>query len=242
MEAQTEAAKKAKEFYETFKIEVENRILQKFPERIIHLNELLKMPEFHIAANDIKCKLEIPTISKIEKNVKNCDEKNVVKRPRLDSNSHDLIPEQTHIPHNKNITEALKILKPNIKELAEDVNDVKLWVSLFIPKIEDGNNFGVGVQEAIIHEVEQVKSIIDTYLEQVSLYYEVRGKFITKVFKYPYIEDYRCTVAELDYKQYFYLTHTLCDICNTYKTLHDIVIKNIEKIKKPRSSNTDSLY
>jgi len=28
------------------------------------------MPEFHIAANDIKCKLEIPTISKIENNVK----------------------------------------------------------------------------------------------------------------------------------------------------------------------------
>jgi len=48
-----------------------------------------------------------------------------VKRPRLDSNSHDLIQEQTHIPNNKNVTEALKILKPNVKKLAEDINDVR---------------------------------------------------------------------------------------------------------------------
>jgi len=118
------------------------------------------MPEFHIAANDIKCKLEIPTISKIENNVKklvytyckkiilnmlwfkiikhsnnfdfSCDEKNVVQKPRLDSNSHNLILEQTHIPNNKNIIEALKILKPNVKELAEDVNDVRKIFLIFI--------------------------------------------------------------------------------------------------------------
>ncbi|KAF0761781.1 proteasome activator complex subunit 3-like [Aphis craccivora] len=221
---------------------VENRILHKFPERIIHLNELLKMPEFHIAANDIKCKLEIPTISKIENNVKNCDEKNVVQKPRLDSNSHNLILEQTHIPNNKNIIEALKILKPNVKELAEDVNDVKLWISLFKPKIEDGNNFGVGVQEEIIEVLDQVKTVVNSYLEQVSYYYKVRGNLIAKVCKYPYIEDYRRTVEEFDCKGYRYLTHSLCNICNTYKIMHDTIIKNIEKIKKPRSSNTDSLY
>jgi len=37
------------------------------------------------------------------------------------------------------------------------------------------------VQEEIIHEIEQVKTIVDTYLEHVSFYYEVRGKYIAKV-------------------------------------------------------------
>jgi len=51
------------------KLQAENRIIKKFPERIVHLNELLAMPEFRIAANDIKCKLEIPTVANIKNNV-----------------------------------------------------------------------------------------------------------------------------------------------------------------------------
>lgn len=53
-----------------------------------------------------------------------CDGKTPGKRPRLDSNSHDVIPEQSLIPSNKNLTEVIKILKPNIKQLVEDTNAV----------------------------------------------------------------------------------------------------------------------
>ncbi|XP_022173026.1 proteasome activator complex subunit 3 isoform X2 [Myzus persicae] len=240
--AQTEAAKKAKEFHETLKVDAENRIVQKFPERIIHLNELLKMPEFRIAATDIKCKLEIPTITKVENNVNNCEGKTQGKRPRLDSNSHDTIPGQLLIPANKKIVEVIKILKPNIKQLAEDTNALKMWVSLLIPKIEDGNNFGVSVQEDTLAEIQQVEVEATNYLEQMSRYYASRGKLISKVCKYPYIEDYRCAVEELDERQYLSMSLTMHEIRNRYSTLHDIVIKNFDKIKKPRSSNTDSLY
>jgi len=51
------------------KLQAENLIVQKFPERIVHLNELLKMPVFHIAGTDLNCKFEFPTISKVENNV-----------------------------------------------------------------------------------------------------------------------------------------------------------------------------
>lgn len=47
---------------------------------------------------------------------------------------------------------------------------------------------------------------------------------------------------ELDEKEYLSLWLVMCEIRNRYCSLHDIVIKNLEKIKKPRSSNTDSLY
>ncbi|XP_025425143.1 proteasome activator complex subunit 3 isoform X2 [Sipha flava] len=229
--AQTEAAIKA-----------ENRIVQKFPERIIHLNELLTKPEFRIAEMDIKCNLNVPSMMKIENNVNNCEGKNPGKRPRLDSNSHDAIPEQMLIPSNKNLTEVIKILKPNIKQLVEDTNALKMWVSLLIPKIEDGNNFGVSVQEDTLAEIQQVEVEATNYLEQVSRYYVSRGKLITKVVKYPFVEDYRRAVEELDERQYLSMSLTMHEIRNRYSTLHDIVIKNFDKIKKPRSSNTDSLY
>lgn len=56
-----------------------------------------------------------------------------------------------------------------------------MWVSLLIPKIEDGNNFGVSVQEDTLAEIQQVEVEATNYLEQVSRYYISRGKLITKV-------------------------------------------------------------
>lgn len=65
---------------------------------------------------------------------------------------------------------------------------------------------------------------------------------MSKVAKYPHIEDYRRSVAELDEKQYLSLWLVMCEIRNRYCTLHDLVIKNLEKIKKPRSENAHGLY
>lgn len=56
-----------------------------------------------------------------------------------------------------------------------------MWVSLLIPKIEDGNNFGVSVQEDTLAEIQQVEAEATNYLEQVSRYYASRGKIISKV-------------------------------------------------------------
>lgn len=69
------------------------------------------------------------------------------------------------------------------------------------------------------------------------------GKLISKVAKYPHIEDYRRAVEELDQKEYLSLWLTMSEIRNRYCSLHDIVVKNLDKIKKPRSINaTESLY
>lgn len=50
-----------------------------------------------------------------------------------------------------------------------------------IPKIEDGNNFGVSVQEDTLAEIQQVEVEANNYLEQVSRYYVSRAKLVTKV-------------------------------------------------------------
>lgn len=61
--------------------------------------------------------------------------------------------------------------------------------------------------------------------------------------KYPHIDDYRRTVEELDEKEYLSLRITLSEIRNHYATLHDMITKNMEKIKKPRSTNSiEAMY
>ena len=51
---------------------------------------------------------------------------------------------------------------------------VRIWITLLIPKIEDGNNFGVGVQEDALAELRQVEAECATYLDQISRYFLTR--------------------------------------------------------------------
>ena len=137
-----------------------------------------------------------------------------------------------------------------------------MWISFLIPKIEDGNNFGVSIQEDMLAEIRTVESEAAAFFDQISRYFITRGKIVTKVWfsqfyismidlnfclcfqvtKYPHVEDFRVTVEELDEKEYVSLKLVMCEIRNHYSTLHDIIMKNLEKIKKPRTSNVDNLY
>lgn len=50
-----------------------------------------------------------------------------------------------------------------------------------IPKIEDGNNFGVSVQEETLAEIQSVESEAAAFFDQISRYFCSRAKIISKV-------------------------------------------------------------
>ena len=64
---------------------------------------------------------------------------------------------------------------------------VKMSITYMVPKIEDGNNFGVSIQEDALAETRQVESDAATYLDQMSRYYSTRAKICSKVAKYPHL-------------------------------------------------------
>uniref|UniRef100_A0A8K9WTU7 Proteasome activator subunit 3 n=1 Tax=Oncorhynchus mykiss TaxID=8022 RepID=A0A8K9WTU7_ONCMY len=113
---------------------------------------------------------------------------------------------------------------------------------LLIPRIEDGNNFGVSIQEETVAELRTVEGEAASYLDQISRYYITRAKLVSKITKYPHVEDYQRTVTEIDEKEYISLKIIVSELRNQYVTLHDMILKNIEKIKRPRSSNNEALY
>lgn len=143
---------------------------------------------------------------------------------------------------NGNLVDLIEKVKPEIRTLIEKCNTVKMWVQLLIPRIEDGNNFGVSIQEETVAELRTVEGEAASYLDQISRYYITRAKLVSKIAKYPHVEDYRRTVTEIDEKEYISLKIIVSELRNQYVTLHDMILKNIEKIKRPRSSNTDALY
>ncbi|XP_035578057.1 proteasome activator complex subunit 3-like [Zalophus californianus] len=143
---------------------------------------------------------------------------------------------------NQHLVELIEWVKPEIELLREKCNTVRMWVQLLIPKVEDGNNFGVSIQEDTVDQLWTVESTAASYLRRFSTYYNTRAKLVSKIVKYPQVEDYRRTVAEVDENEYLSVRQILLHVRNQYATLHDVILKNIEKIKTPRSTNTDNLY
>ena len=143
---------------------------------------------------------------------------------------------------NQHLVELIEHVKPEIELLREKCNTVRMWVQLLIPKVEDGNNFGVSIQEDTVDQLWTVESTAASYLRRFSTYYNTRAKLVSKIVKYPQVEDYRRTVAEVDENEYLSVRQILLHLRNQYATLHDVILKNIEKIKTPRSTNTDNLY
>jgi len=152
-----------------------------------------------------------------------------------------LLPNGT-VDLNKIIVEVCQVVKPLICQLIEDCNLLKMWIQFLIPKVEDGNNFGVGIQEDCLAEVQTVEGEAAAFLDQLSRYFIGRGKIIAKVAKYPHVEDFRRTVDEIDEKQYLTFRLTVQELRNHYCSVHDLITKNLEKIKRPRTSNAENMY
>lgn len=159
-----------------------------------------------------------------------------------DSGTKVLILPNGTSPTNLKIVELIEMVKPRVMKLVEDANLLKMWILFLIPRIEDGNNFGVSIQEDTLSEIRAVEGEAAAYFDQVSRYFMSRGKIVAKICKYPHVEDFRRTLDEIDEKEYLSLRLVVAELRNHYATLNDIVCKNLDKIKKPRNSNNENMY
>jgi len=175
---------------------------------------------------------------------KNNDAHTPLTKKRKLSNSEDgIVGHNFNIPCNKKLVKLIDLIKPEVKDMIETCEKIQTWIQLLIPRIEDGNNFGVSIQEEVLNEVHRIQSESVNYLDAVSRYFMTRGKIITKFIKYPFLDDYRRAIKEVDEKEYMSLQFSLNEIKTHYMLILDVVSKNYDKIKKPRSSsNIDSMY
>lgn len=246
-----ETTQKVQEYKDTLIKKAEELIIKGFPEKIVKLNDLLATPEFaERNFTDVYQDLNIPVPDPIDLNntegEKADSEEPAAKRARVDlssvSGTKVMALPNGRVQCNTPICDLIKVVKPVIRALVEDSNLLKMWISFMIPKIEDGNNFGVSIQEDTLAEIQSVETEAAAFFDQISRYFVSRAKVVSKVAKYPHIDDYRRAVQELDEKEFLSLWLVLSEVRNRYCSLHDIVIKNMEKLKKPRSSNAESLY
>uniref|UniRef100_A0A3B4EVD0 Proteasome activator complex subunit 3 n=1 Tax=Pundamilia nyererei TaxID=303518 RepID=A0A3B4EVD0_9CICH len=229
------------------KVRFEDLVANFFPKKLLELDHFLKDPSINITElKEIHSDINLPVPDPILfSNLHDgLDAQNAKKRKLEDgmTGTKVFVMPDGMMKSNANLVDLIEKVKPEIRTLIEKCNTVKMWVQLLIPRIEDGNNFGVSIQEETVAELRTVEGEAASYLDQISRYYITRAKLVSKIAKYPHVEDYRRTVTEIDEKEYISLKIIVSELRNQYVTLHDMILKNIEKIKRPRSSNADALY
>ena len=143
---------------------------------------------------------------------------------------------------NRQLATLIPVFKKQARYLIHIANSIKVWIRLNVPRIEDKDVVGVIIQEDVIREMENVENQTRVSLSHVYGYHEFRAEYVKKMLKYPEIEDYYQTVVAYDYQMTNVVHSDMLRICNNYVILHDILTKNMEKIKHPLGTNPVNMH
>jgi|SRR6185312_6390080 len=142
----------------------------------------------------------------------------------------------------KVLEQIVNSLRDKAFELLDDATLLVTWIKLNMPKIADGNNFGVEIQLEIVKELQTAAQLAACILRNVTNYFEKRAQLVSKSRKHPDIPDYARVIHNLDENNVTYCRRDYTDIRDRYALLFDIISKNWEKICKPRTENTGQFY
>ncbi|XP_053198192.1 proteasome activator complex subunit 1 [Scomber japonicus] len=239
--------KQVDDFNQKLTKEAEQLVSKFFPQKIEELQMLLKTSFSCDDLASLKAPLDIPIPDPAKEEAKRKRKEEKEKKEGKKDKDSDKEDEESGPPCgpiccNERVESLLQQVKPQIQTLKEKLNTVSMWVQLQIPRIEDGNNFGVAVQEKVFELLTNTRTKIEGFQTQISKYYNERGDAVAKASKQSHVGDYRQLVHELDQYQYNELRLVVLDIRNTYAVLFDIINKNYDKIKRPRGDGKALIY
>ncbi|KAG9347850.1 hypothetical protein JZ751_003866 [Albula glossodonta] len=247
LDIRPESKKQVDDFCKGLTKEAESLVSTFFPQKISEMETLLQASLSIADLSSLKAPLDIPipdpAKEELKKKKKQEKEAKEGKKDKdKEKEEEDESPACGPVACNERVESLINEIKPHIQTLKEKLNTVSMWVQLQIPKIEDGNNFGVAVQEKVFELLTNTRTKIEGFQTQISKYYSERGDAVAKASKQPHVGDYRQLVHELDQHQYCELRIVVLEIRNTYAVLYDIINKNYDKIKKPRGDSKALIY
>uniref|UniRef100_A0A2K5CUP7 Proteasome activator complex subunit 2 n=1 Tax=Aotus nancymaae TaxID=37293 RepID=A0A2K5CUP7_AOTNA len=197
--------------------EAEEFLYRFLPQKIIYLNQLLQEDSLNVAdLTSLRATLDIPIPDPPPKD----DEMETDKQEKKE------VPKCGFLPGNEKVLSLLALVKPEH----------------LIPKIEDGNDFGVAIQEKVLERVNAVKTKVEAFQTTISKYFSERGDAVAKASKETHVMYYRASVHERDEAAYGELRAMVLDLRAFYAELYHIISSNLEKIVNPKGEEKPSMY
>ncbi|OCT85260.1 proteasome activator complex subunit 2-like [Xenopus laevis] len=216
--------------------QVQRFLFEFLPEKIQYMDNLLKSNVFNVEDlatlhTELNIPIPDPPTPESEDSSKMETDKEEKKAPRCG-----------FLKENEKLQKVLNIVQPEIRSLREGCTLIITWIHHMIPKIEDGNDFGVSVQEKLVERVTAVKTKVETTQTNISKYFSERGDAVAKASKETHVMDYRALVHEKDEITFVDLRIAYTEVRNFYVEIFDIILKNFEKITDPKGEDKSSMY
>ncbi|XP_023083084.1 proteasome activator complex subunit 1 isoform X3 [Piliocolobus tephrosceles] len=223
LRVQPEAQAKVDVFREDLCTKTENLLGSYFPKKISELDAFLKEPALNEAnLSNLKAPLDIPVpdpVKEKEKEERKKQQEKEDKNEKKKGEDEDKGPPCGPVNCNEKILVLLQRLKPEIKDVIEQLN-----------------------LEKVFELMTSLHTKLEGFHTQISKYFSERGDAVTKAAKQPHVGDYRQLVHELDEAEYRDIRLMVMEIRNAYAVLYDIILKNFEKLKKPRGETKGMIY
>jgi proteasome activator subunit 3 (PA28 gamma) len=146
------------------------------------------------------------------------------------------------IEPNQKVLDLFSELKPPILRLAENCVILRNWIVILIPKAEDGNNFGVEVQEQCIVKLIEVEKQMNQILEEHAAYHLERSTLLSKLLSNGEISDYSQCIFDADERQCRKLQNIAHTLRSSYNLVYQTITNNFDKITKPRGQTNNHLH
>lgn len=219
-------------FKESLFKEGEEFLFKFLPAKIFQLDQFLKEDSMNVQdLETLRAPLDIPIPDPPPK-----DEEMEVDKEKKEP------PKCGYLKGNERIISLLDRVKPEVREFKEKCILITTWIQYMIPKIEDGNDFGVAVQEKVLERITALKTKAETFQTTIAKYFLERGDAVAKASKDTHVMDYRCLVHEKDEAVYREMKTILLDIRGFYAELYHILSKNLEKLINPKGEEKSSMY
>lgn len=232
------SAVKVENFRQSLYHEAETLFSNYIPLKIVQLDALLRDDALSITdMTSLKAPLDIPI-----PDPPSPEDEEMETDENEDDKKKKKAPKCGFIKGNEKIMLLLERVKPEIVALRETIIIVSCWIQHLIPKIEDGNDFGVAIQEKILERITAVKTKVDSFQTNINKYFLERGDAVAKASKETHVMDYRSLVHEKDQSIFSEIRVIVLDIRGFYAELYDIISKNAEKVTNPKGEEKPSMY
>jgi hypothetical protein len=143
------------------------------------------------------------------------------------------------IPTNHIIVDLHNQVRDIYETASVSIQYLKDWIILRVPKVEDGNNFGVEVQEKCLLDVTNAMATIKSAMAQLCMgsYSRDRMEFYVDMCRLPQMDDAKHRLKEADMTQFTYCRNYVLALRDLLIGVHHNVAKNIAKVREPKPKN-----
>ena len=141
------------------------------------------------------------------------------------------------VPVHADVKRAVGYVKREVRVLVEDLTKLITWVRLVAPRLEDGNNFGVAVQQDILANLISGRNSAIQVTQSITQYYYSRGRLFRRRKKAMRVDDYASAIASFDDKQFTEAVQIVADLRSIYLMLTDKIHKNWKNLCTPKGEN-----